>query len=156
MVIKTQQCYYSEYRIYPGHGRSYVRRDGRMVTFLNQKCRSLFNQKIKAQRLTWTQQWRRIRKKGVKSNDKTKKTKRAAKVFRGIAGLTADDLLKKRALKPEMRKANRDQAVREAKDKKKTAAKGAKKEKKVGGAKAAINFVKIPKLTKNIMKTAGK
>jgi len=35
MVIKTELCSFSEYRIYPGHGRRYVAKDGRLHIFLN-------------------------------------------------------------------------------------------------------------------------
>eukprot|EP00421_Protoceratium_reticulatum_P018505 CAMPEP_0168394352 /NCGR_PEP_ID=MMETSP0228-20121227/19487_1 /TAXON_ID=133427 /ORGANISM="Protoceratium reticulatum, Strain CCCM 535 (=CCMP 1889)" /LENGTH=48 /DNA_ID= /DNA_START= /DNA_END= /DNA_ORIENTATION= len=47
MVIKTDLCAYSEYRIYPGHGQRFVARDGKMSFFINAKVDSLFHQRIK-------------------------------------------------------------------------------------------------------------
>ena len=41
---------------------------------------------IKAQRLTWTQQWRRRNKKGKTDLAVKKKTRRAAKVVKAIQG----------------------------------------------------------------------
>lgn len=35
-----------------------------LLAFIDQKSRALYTQKIKAQRLTWTQSWRRKNKKG--------------------------------------------------------------------------------------------
>ena len=47
MVIKTDLCTFSEWRIYPGHGRKFVAKDGRLFIFLNQKSRSLAARKVK-------------------------------------------------------------------------------------------------------------
>ena len=35
MVVKTELCTFSEWRIYPGHGRRFVAKDGRLHIFLN-------------------------------------------------------------------------------------------------------------------------
>jgi ribosomal protein L24E len=45
-------------------GRRQVRKDGKLVAFLSRKAWSLSEQRIRAQRLTWTQAWRRKNKKG--------------------------------------------------------------------------------------------
>ena len=134
MVIKCDTCYYTEMKIYPGWGKRVVRKDGKLLAFLNQKSRSLFTQGIKAQRLTWSQQWRRRNKKGKTDLTVKKKTRRAAKVYKAIQGLSIDDLRKRRTQKPEYRKAQRDASLREvkartkkAKDTKKAQPKGAKK-----------------------------
>jgi len=37
MVIKTESCSFSEYRIYPGRGQKYVAKDGRTFLFLTKK-----------------------------------------------------------------------------------------------------------------------
>lgn len=63
MVIKTGTCSFSEYRIYPGHGSRFVRKDGQLVVFLNSKMESLYHQKKKPAKLTWTLAWRRHNKK---------------------------------------------------------------------------------------------
>ncbi len=47
MVIKTEQCSFSEYRIYPGRGQKYVAKDGRTYLFLSKKCAALSMNKVK-------------------------------------------------------------------------------------------------------------
>ena len=47
MVVKTDLCSYSEYKIYPGRGIRYAQKDGRVSLFLCHKMYSLFKQKIK-------------------------------------------------------------------------------------------------------------
>ncbi len=62
---RTEICAFSEYRIYPGHGVKYIRRDGQPVALGTAKCRRLLVlEKKKASKLMWTQAWRRLNKKG--------------------------------------------------------------------------------------------
>ena len=108
------------------------------------------DQKIKAQRLTWTQAWRRRNKKGRVETASKKKGKKTARVFKSIAGITIEDIKKRRDAKPDLRKAQRETALREIKEKAKKAAEDKKKaaayNKKQGGATAAGGeFAKIPK-----------
>ncbi len=90
MVIKTDLCFFSEMKVYPGHGIRYVRKDGRLLTFLNRKVFSLSHfQRKKSQRLRWTVAWRRkfkdYRKKVVK-----KKSRKTVKSVRAVGGLSVD------------------------------------------------------------------
>eukprot|EP00456_Euglypha_rotunda_P040281 TRINITY_DN310_c0_g1_i2.p1 TRINITY_DN310_c0_g1~~TRINITY_DN310_c0_g1_i2.p1 ORF type:complete len:157 (+),score=26.01 TRINITY_DN310_c0_g1_i2:90-560(+) len=119
MVVKTEVCFYTEHKIYPGHGVHFVRRDGRVLFFVDRKSRSLFEQKIKAQKLQWTQAWRRKNKKGKVEIHGKKKVKKTGKVFKSIQGISVDDIRKRRALAPDVRKANQDARIRAIKDKKK-------------------------------------
>lgn len=64
MVVKTDSCNYTEYKIYPGRGQKFVAKDGKVSFFITAKADSLFHQKIKAVKLTWSQAWRRMNKKG--------------------------------------------------------------------------------------------
>jgi large subunit ribosomal protein L24e len=41
MVIKTELCIYSEWKIYPGRGQKFVAKDGRSSLFLSKKSRVL-------------------------------------------------------------------------------------------------------------------
>jgi len=63
MVIKTDPCEYSELKIFPGRGSRYASKDGKIHFFISTKCRSLYLQKIKPVKLTWTQASRRFNKK---------------------------------------------------------------------------------------------
>jgi len=39
MVIKTETCNFSEFRVYPGRGSRFVAKDGRTSLFISRKCR---------------------------------------------------------------------------------------------------------------------
>jgi len=156
MVIKTDTCFYTELRIYPGKGRKFIRKDGKLISFIDQKSRSLYLQKIKAQRLTWTQAWRRRNKKGKVETLSKKKGKRTARVFKSIQGITIEDLKKRREAKPDLKKAQREQALREVKEKAKKAAADKKKTAKTTKAPANSEFTKIPKQRRLQGKTAAK
>jgi len=70
MVIVTNICSFSGYKIYPGHGTILSRSDGKLCTFLNHKCKKYFKNKIKAIKVEWTLLYKKIRKnKNVKKNN---------------------------------------------------------------------------------------
>eukprot|EP00930_Biecheleria_cincta_P029165 TRINITY_DN202_c0_g1_i1.p2 TRINITY_DN202_c0_g1~~TRINITY_DN202_c0_g1_i1.p2 ORF type:complete len:157 (-),score=51.40 TRINITY_DN202_c0_g1_i1:30-500(-) len=152
MVIKTDLCAYTEYRIYPGHGEKFIAKDAKVHFFISAKADALFHQRIKPVKLRWTQAWRRMNKKGKVEEGGKKKTRKAQKFQKAIVGLSLDDLKKKKAQKPELRQA-REAAAKEAKQRatqKKPAAKvavpkgkadkGAKLPKGGGGPKAGKDF----------------
>mmetsp|Transcript_11937 Transcript_11937/g.13476 ORF Transcript_11937/g.13476 Transcript_11937/m.13476 type:complete len:155 (-) Transcript_11937:99-563(-) len=144
MVIKTDSCFYSELKIYPGHGRQYVRRDGKLLTFLNSKCHSLYKQKIAPQKLTWTQQWRRTNKKS-QALQVTRRRKRATgKVYKAIQGISIEDINKRRSQKADYRKNMRAASLREIKERKQKSKDTRKKTYK--SKKRSTGFVKQPKL----------
>jgi len=118
-TIKTDLCAYSEYRIYPGRGSRFIAKDGRLYYFINSKCKSLFLQRTKPVKLTWTQSWRRANKKFRSTEAQTKRrTRRTAKVQKAIVGLTLDEFKKRKDQKPELRQAA-TAALKEAKERKK-------------------------------------
>lgn len=61
---RTELCAFSEYRIYPGHGQRFIRKDGQPVTLSTSKCKRLLLNRKKPAKLMWTQAWRRLNKKG--------------------------------------------------------------------------------------------
>mmetsp|Transcript_3195 Transcript_3195/g.8082 ORF Transcript_3195/g.8082 Transcript_3195/m.8082 type:complete len:162 (+) Transcript_3195:118-603(+) len=115
MVIKTDLCAYTEYRIYPGCGKRFVARDGKVHFFINSKVASLHHQRIKPVRLRWTQAWRRMNKKGKVDENQKKRTRKAQKFQKAIVGMSLDDIKKKKAQKPELRQQAKEQAAKEAK-----------------------------------------
>ena len=121
MVIKTEPYTFSEFKIYPGKGQRFVAKDGRTSYFITKKARQLALKKVKAQKITWTISWRRHNKKITTDEQAKKKKKRAIKVQRAIVGISLDEIRRKRAEKPELRQAQRDQAIREIKDRKQKA-----------------------------------
>jgi len=114
MVIKTELCHFTEYRIYPGRGQRFIAKDGKVSFFITSKVDSLFHQRIKAVKLRWTQAWRRMNKKGKVDESAKKRTRKTAKFQKAIVGMSLDDLKKKKAMKPELRQAT-EAAAKEAK-----------------------------------------
>merc|ERR1711865_341063 len=135
MVIKTDLCPYTEYRIYPGHGNRFFAKDGKTHLFISRKAYSLFRQKIKPVKLRWTQAWRRMNKKGKADEGGKKRTRKAQKFQKAIVGMSLDDIKKKKAQKPELRQQAKEAAAREAKARGKPTKTAAKGDKKAGGAK---------------------
>merc|ERR1712133_267214 len=74
-------------------------------------------------KITWTVLYRRKHKKGLEEDVQKKRTKRTQKFQRAVVGATLQDIMAKRNQKPEVRKAQREQAVRAAKDQKKATVK---------------------------------
>lgn len=116
MVVKTELCSFSEFRIYPGHGIKFVRKDGQLVTFISSKSKSLYQQSKKPAKLTWTISWRRLNKKQQKDENAIKKKRKVQKAARGVVGVSVDALRKKKNEKPEQRQAAREAALREVKE----------------------------------------
>eukprot|EP00931_Biecheleriopsis_adriatica_P061838 TRINITY_DN3719_c1_g4_i1.p1 TRINITY_DN3719_c1_g4~~TRINITY_DN3719_c1_g4_i1.p1 ORF type:complete len:162 (-),score=60.01 TRINITY_DN3719_c1_g4_i1:33-518(-) len=150
MVIKTDLCNYTEYRIYPGHGQKFVAKDAKVSFFISAKADSLFHQRIKPVKLRWTQAWRRMNKKGKVEEGAKKRTRKAQKFQKAIVGMSLDDLKKKKAQKPELRAA-KEAAAKEAKARQATKKPAAK-----AGAKTALPKAKGGKDTKTSAPQATK
>ena len=143
MVVKTDKCAFSEFNIFPGHGMKFVKRDGTPLMVISRKAKSLMMQRKKPAKLTWTQRWRIMNKKGLAEGGVRKRTRRVVKVQRAIVGTSADDIKKLRTQKPGLRSAQREAALRETKERNK--AKKAEKIKNKAVAKANQPKVKAPK-----------
>lgn len=99
--------------------------------------------------------FRRKHKKGIEEEAQRKRTRRTQKFQRAIVGASLTDIMAKRNMKPEVRKAQRDQAIKAAKEQKK-ATKTAKKVEKTPTAKAkAAPKAKAPKLTQKAAPRVG-
>lgn len=133
MVIKTDTCSFSEFRIYPGHGQRFVRKDGTPYALSTAKCMSLFRQRKKPAKLLWTQAWRRMHKKLKVDEVSRKRTRKTTKFQRAVVGVSADEIASRRAQKPEVRAAQREANLRDIKERNK-----AKKEKAAAARKAAM------------------
>nr|AFM86074.1 60S ribosomal protein L24 [Callorhinchus milii] len=139
--MKVELCSFSGYKIYPGHGKRYARIDGKVFQFLNSKCESAFLSKRNPRQINWTVLYRRKHKKGQSEEIQKKRSRRAVKFQRAITGASLAEILAKRNQKPEVRKAQRERAIRAAKEAKK--------------AKAATKKVTAP-TTKAPQKSVGK
>ncbi len=119
MVIKTELCEFTEYRVYPGRGQRLVTRDGKVHFFISSKAANLFKNKLKPVKLRWTQNWRRMNKKGKTEEKTRRRARKAQKIQKAITGLTLEDLKSKRAPKAKKTEAEK---TKEHKDKAKKAA----------------------------------
>jgi len=138
MVTKTELCSYTENRIYPGRGRRHIGKDGKTYFFISTKARSMFHQKIKSVKLTWTLAWRRFNKKiRVDELNKKRKTK-THRVQKAVVGMSLDEIKRRRAETRADRDAKHDVAVKEIKERKvkEMAAKKAEKTKQAQAQKA--------------------
>uniref|UniRef100_A0A7S2CBE0 Large ribosomal subunit protein eL24-related N-terminal domain-containing protein n=1 Tax=Alexandrium andersonii TaxID=327968 RepID=A0A7S2CBE0_9DINO len=144
MVIKTDLCSYTEYRVYPGGGQKFVAKDGKVSFFISKKAESLFHQRIKPVKLRWTQAWRRMNKKGTANEQVKKRTRKVQKFQKAIVGMSLDDIKKKKAQKPELRQEAKEAAAKESKARAANKA-SAKPKAKAGAAKAKAQVAKQPK-----------
>merc|ERR1719476_171526 len=115
MVVKTEPCSFSEYKIYPGRGQKFVGKDAKVHFFISAKVDSLFHQKIKQVKLTWSQAWRRMNKKGKLESAGRRKKGRAIKFQKAIVGMSLEDMKRKVNQKTDLRQAAKEQAKSEAK-----------------------------------------
>ncbi|XP_041050530.1 60S ribosomal protein L24-like [Carcharodon carcharias] len=132
--MKVELCSFSGYKIYLGHGKRYARIDGKVFQFLNSKCEAAFLTKRNPRQINWTVLYRRKHKKGQSEEIQKKRSRRAVKFQRAITGASLAEIMAKRNQKPEVRKAQREQAIRAAKEAKK--AKAATKKVSAATAKA--------------------
>ena len=119
MVVKTDACAFSEFRIYPGHGSKLCRRDGQVVTFATRKAKSLYLQRKKPNRLTWTIGWRRLNKKDKKEETGRTRRRKVQKGQRAPTGISIDQIKKlKKDVKKSTKGAAATAAAKEIKDRK--------------------------------------
>ncbi|ORX65579.1 hypothetical protein K493DRAFT_334608 [Basidiobolus meristosporus CBS 931.73] len=117
--MKIELCSFSGYKIYPGHGRLFVRSDSKVFRFVDSKTESLFQQRMNPRKISWTVVFRRMHKKGITEEVAKKRTRRTVKHQRAVVGASWEAIRAKRNQKPEVRAAARQAAIRDAKDKKK-------------------------------------
>merc|ERR1712243_119364 len=118
--MKIELCSYSGYKIYPSKGRTFVKADDKVFKFLDGRSQKAHLLKRNPRKVTWTVLYRRKHRKGVEEETTKKKTRRTHKFQRAIVGASLNEILAKRNQKPELRKAQRDEAIRAAKEVKKT------------------------------------
>ncbi|KAI6178600.1 TRASH domain-containing protein [Aphelenchoides besseyi] len=152
--MKLETCVYSGYKIHPGHGKRLVRADGKINIFLNKKCERSTFMKRNPRDIPWTVLYRRKHKKGLHADDNAtkKRVKRNLQVAsRAIGDFSVEAILAKRNQNPEFRRAQREQAVKAAKDA--ARAQKAKKE-KTKTEKAKAPTAQKVKATKNVKSSA--
>ncbi|OAF70786.1 60S ribosomal protein L24 [Intoshia linei] len=129
MEFKTDICVYSGFKIYPGHGKRIIKIDGKVLNFITNKCMRLQEKKKNPRDVRWTVYYRRKHKKDARDDHKRRRARVVVKTERGVQGASLVEIVSKRQEKPEIRKAQRDQAISDAKKKKINKANEKKKQK---------------------------
>merc|ERR1712079_892435 len=142
------------YKIYPGHGRTLIKVDGKSYRFLSGRTHKAHILKRNPREVTWTVLYRRKHKKGQEEDVSKKRTKRTQKFQRAVVVATLQDIMAKRNQKPEVRKAQREQAIRAAKEVKKTAKATTKKPAAATSAPKAKSAKTAQKAQKPAVKAA--
>ena len=153
MVTKTEACHFSEYRIYPGRGHKFVRKDGKTFFFLSRKTRKLHFQGIKASQLTWTPMWRRKNRKGAYAKATRTRTKRTTRKMKAIVGMSLAEVNRIRSQGQKEREQMREKIKAEQKKKKQDQIKAKKVAQKGKKPAQPKNLGKQPKAGK--MKRTG-
>lgn len=115
MVIKTETCEFTEYRVYPGRGQRFVTKDGKVHFFISHKVASLFRQRIKPVKLHWTHAWRKMNKKGKTETYTRKRGRRTQKIQKAVVGLTLEEHAHKK--QPHKPKAAHETTAKDHKEK---------------------------------------
>lgn len=137
MVTKTDKCSYTEYKIIPGRGTRFISKDGRVHYFISSKARSLFHQKIKPVKLTWTQAWRAFNKKDTAEKVIRKTKRRVVRVQKAVVGMTLDEIKRRQQESKEDRQKMADKLAADVKDRKIKQAKDKQTKAKKAAPKAA-------------------
>ena len=102
-MVKQETCTFSQLKIPAGKGKKYARTDGKIAFFLSKKCETHFKAKRNPRTFRWGAVFRKKREKQQGAAKKAKKiVVKSTALTRGIAGITMDELLKKRNEKPEV------------------------------------------------------
>ena len=145
MVTKTQKCSYTDYKIVPGRGSRFVSKDGRLHYFISTKARSLFTQKIKPVKLTWTTAWRAYNKKIKVDDIQKKRSRKTTRIQKAVVGMSIEEIRRRKAESNEDRDKSATAAAKEIKERKQAAIKKKRDERakmQKGAGKAAEKAVK--------------
>lgn len=102
---------------------------------MDKKCERSYLMKRNPRKVTWTVLYRRKHRKGIEEEATKKRTRRTQKFQRAIVGASLAEIMAKRNMKPEVRRAQREQAIKVAKEQKR-ATKAAKKATQPASTKA--------------------
>ncbi|KAJ2317950.1 60S ribosomal protein L24 [Coemansia sp. RSA 2702] len=116
-------CCFSEFKIYPSRGRTFISADSKTHRFLSSKTESLYHQRKNGRILSWTPHYRRINNKGVVQGAAKKRTRRNVKYNRGVVGASWEAINARRNEKPEVRAEAIAKAKAKAQSKTRTATK---------------------------------
>ena len=146
-MLLLGRCF-SEMKIWPGRGTRFCGKDGKIHMFITAKARSLYHQKIKPVKLTWTQAWRRFNKKVRIDEVQRKKTRKTTRIQKAVVGMSLEDIKRKAQEKASDRDAALAKTAQEIKErnlKKKKEKLDEKKKQTKAAPKAAPAAKNVPK-----------
>lgn len=137
-------------KIYPGHGIKFASKDGKVHFFISSKTRSLYHQRIKPVKLTWTQAWRRYNKKVRVDEVQRKKTRKTTRITKAVVGMSLEEIKRRRT----QTDAEKDAALQKTKEELKKKNLEKKKAKLAEKAKQQPKAAaKAPAASKNVPKS---
>merc|ERR1711862_962984 len=92
--------------------------------FISSKSRSLYHQRIKPVKLTWTQAWRAFNKKDTAERVVRRTKRKVVRVQKGVVGMTIDEIKRRQQESKEDRQKMADKLAADVKDRKIKQAKG--------------------------------
>ena len=95
---------YSGYKIYPGHGRTLIKADGKSFKFLSSRTHKAHMLKRNPREVNLSVLYRCKHKKGLEEETAKKRNKRTTKLQRAVVGATLQDIMAKRNQKPGVRR----------------------------------------------------
>merc|ERR1712158_217764 len=118
--MRSELCQFSGLKIFPGHGKTFVKADGKRVHLINGKSEVLYKSKKNPRKVTWTILYRRKNKKGTMTEiDAKKRKRRIVKTVRGAGSQSWAEIQAKKAQRPQIRQAQQAAAAEKVKAKKK-------------------------------------
>eukprot|EP00800_Vazella_pourtalesii_P019091 TRINITY_DN636_c0_g1_i1.p1 TRINITY_DN636_c0_g1~~TRINITY_DN636_c0_g1_i1.p1 ORF type:complete len:166 (+),score=18.76 TRINITY_DN636_c0_g1_i1:41-538(+) len=147
-TLKTELCHFSHFRLHPGHGKKYARVDGKIFNFMTRKCARCYQMKRNPRDTRWTIHYRKKNKKGQIAEVSRKRTRKTVKYKRAIQGSTLEKILQLRNQTSQVRKLQREQALKIAKEKTKQKKAVKSAEKKPKQATKSKDKSKAPKQSK--------
>merc|ERR1711936_693731 len=101
-----------------GRGSRFISKDGRTHYFISTKARSLYHQKIKPVKLTWTMAWRAYNKKIKVDELQKKKSRKTTRIQKAVVGMSIEEIRRKKAESREDRDKAAEQLAKDVKDRK--------------------------------------
>merc|ERR1712189_36881 len=68
LIMKLELCNFSGYKIYPGHGKRFIRIDGKLFNFLSKKSERSFLMKRNPRKISWTVLYRKAQERNTRGD----------------------------------------------------------------------------------------